>query len=217
MHNGFLMVEGEKMSKSLGNFITIHQLLDTEDFGGKRWPGEVLRLAMLETHYRQPIDFTVKALEVAEKVLNNWYKAVGDAKPYYYLGNERVEVSDWMHRVVDALRNDMNTHDAISVLNSASDFADEEEYGRERFKIAANLLGLLQMTESEWKAQFRSAVAVSDNEIMKAIAARLAARAAKNWKEADRIRDELAEQGIVLKDGKDPATGEVVTTWEVAR
>ena len=66
MHNGFLQVEGEKMSKSLGNFVTIHELLHTEKFGGRKWPGEVLRLAMLRTHYRQPIDWTVKALEEAE-------------------------------------------------------------------------------------------------------------------------------------------------------
>src|SRR5664279_237625 len=65
MHNGHLQVEGEKMSKSLGNFVTIHELLHTDKFGGRSWPGEVLRLAMLKTHYRQPIDFTVKALEEA--------------------------------------------------------------------------------------------------------------------------------------------------------
>ncbi|MGE0516684.1 MAG: cysteine--tRNA ligase, partial [Hyphomicrobiaceae bacterium] len=78
MHNGFLQVEGEKMSKSLGNFVTINELLETETFGGRRWPGEVLRLAMLMTHYRQPIDFSVRGLEVAQKTLDNWYRAVGD-------------------------------------------------------------------------------------------------------------------------------------------
>ena len=72
MHNGFLQVEGEKMSKSLGNFVTINELLHTENFGGRKWPGEVLRLAMLRTHYRQPIDFTVKALEEAEASLRKW-------------------------------------------------------------------------------------------------------------------------------------------------
>ena len=70
MHNGHLQVEGEKMSKSLGNFVTIHELLHTEKFGGRSWPGEVLRLALLRTHYRQPIDFTVKALEEAEQTLD---------------------------------------------------------------------------------------------------------------------------------------------------
>src|ERR1700690_2897640 len=81
MHNGFLQVEGEKMSKSLGNFVTIHELLRTTDFGGREWPGEVLRLAMLRTHYRQPIDWTVKALEEAEATLEGWYDAIGDVEP----------------------------------------------------------------------------------------------------------------------------------------
>ena len=80
MHNGFLQVEGEKMSKSLGNFVTIHELLRTTKFGGRTWPGEVLRLAMLRTHYRQPIDWTVKALEEAEATLDRWYDAVGDVE-----------------------------------------------------------------------------------------------------------------------------------------
>ena len=78
MHNGFLQVEGEKMSKSLGNFVTIHDLLATQTFGGRAWPGEVLRLAMLRTHYRQPIDWTVRALEEAEQTLDRWYASRSD-------------------------------------------------------------------------------------------------------------------------------------------
>ena len=69
MHNGFLQVEGQKMSKVLGNFVTINELLTTEKFGGRKWPGEVLRLAMLMTHYREPIDWTIKALEESETIL----------------------------------------------------------------------------------------------------------------------------------------------------
>src|SRR5947209_3290452 len=75
MHNGHLQVEGEKMSKSLGNFVTIHELLHTDKFGGRSWPGEVLRLALLRTHYRQPMDFTVRGLEEAEKTLEGWGEA----------------------------------------------------------------------------------------------------------------------------------------------
>src|SRR4051794_15531184 len=70
LHNGFLQVEGEKMAKSARNFVTIHELLATDRFGGRSWPGEVLRLAMLRTHYRQPIDWTVRALEEAERTLD---------------------------------------------------------------------------------------------------------------------------------------------------
>ena len=87
MHNGFLQVEGEKMSKSLGNFFTIHELLHTDKFGGKAWKGEVLRLAMMRSHYRQPIDWTVKALEEAEKTLSRWY---GNFARTGRLGGKRV-------------------------------------------------------------------------------------------------------------------------------
>ena len=73
MHNGFLQVEGEKMSKSLGNFITINELLATDNFGGRKWPGEVLRFAMLMTHYRQPIDWTVDRLRSGERLWTAWY------------------------------------------------------------------------------------------------------------------------------------------------
>src|SRR5690606_16740672 len=75
LHNGFLQVEGRKMSKSEGNFVTIRDLLETETFGGRKWPGEVLRLAMLMTHYREPIDFSVRKLEEAENVLRKWKRA----------------------------------------------------------------------------------------------------------------------------------------------
>ncbi len=79
MHNGFLQVEGRKMSKSEGNFFTIHELLDTEKFGGRKWPGEVLRLAMLMTHYREPIDFSVRRLEEAETILERFGRIRQDA------------------------------------------------------------------------------------------------------------------------------------------
>ena len=76
MHNGFLQVEGRKMSKSEGNFVTINELLNTEKFGGRKWPGEVLRLAMLMTHYREPIDFSVRKLEEAdESYWTNWLRS----------------------------------------------------------------------------------------------------------------------------------------------
>src|SRR5690606_35561625 len=91
MHNGFLQVEGQKMSKSLGNFFTIHQLLETEDFGGRKWPGEVLRLAMLMTHYREPIDFSLRRLEEALNLLEKWERAAGDAQSAATIAPELVE------------------------------------------------------------------------------------------------------------------------------
>ena len=106
MHNGFLQVESEKMSKSLGNFVTIHELLHTTKFGGRKWSGEVLRLAMLRTHYRQPIDWTVRALEEAEATLDGWYDDNRN-------GRRRAE-TDPDQAVLDALSDDLNTPAAIS-------------------------------------------------------------------------------------------------------
>ena len=81
MHNGFLQVEGQKMSKSLGNFVTINELLDTDKFGGREWDGQVLRLAMLKTHYRQPIDWSVRGLEEAQTALDGWMKFANGVEP----------------------------------------------------------------------------------------------------------------------------------------
>ena len=209
MHNGFLQVEGEKMSKSLGNFITINELLETDTFGGRRWPGEVLRLAMLMTHYRQPIDFSVRGLEVAEKTLDNWYRVVGDVTA--------ADASDFAIEVEQALSDDLNTPAAIAKLHTAYDAAREGADGAARFKTAANALGLLQGTESEWKKQRSAGVDVDEAKVSALIAARLDARKRKDFKESDRIRDELAAMGIQLKDSKNKETGEIETTWEVKR
>ena len=150
MHNGFLQVEGEKMSKSLGNFVTIHELLRTTRFGGRKWSGEVLRLAMLRTHYRQPIDWTVKALEEAESTLDRWYDAVGDVEP----GGEIAP------GVEEALCDDLNTPAALAELHrlahpgrGGSAEAGLTEAGQhwapELLKASANLLGLLRQTKSQ--------------------------------------------------------------------
>src|SRR5690606_23913958 len=108
MHNGFLMVEGQKMSKSLGNFLTIHQLLETDSFGGRKWPGEVLRLAMLMTHYREPIDFSLRRLEEARTLLEKWERAAGDARPAGQLAPD----------LVARLADDLDTPGAIARLHA---------------------------------------------------------------------------------------------------
>ena len=189
MHNGFLQVEGQKMSKSLGNFITIHQLLE-------EWPGEVLRLNMLRTHYRAPIDWTRKGLEESRKVLDKWYRAIGDVTA--------AEAPD--EAVVTALCDDLHTPRAIAELHRLAAGGRGEE-----LKASANLLGLLPMSGDEWFAATAPKVEVDEAEVERLIAARNAARAEKNWAEADRIRDELAARGIVLKDGPEG------TSWEIAR
>jgi len=196
MHNGFLQVEGQKMSKSLGNFYSIHELLETETFGGRSWSGEVLRLAMLMTHYREPIDFSVRKLEEAENTLRKWKRAA-DLVPA--AGQLPVEV-------ISALSDDLATYAAFQVLTQLASEAAEGNEAAAALKASLLFLGFDVASAK-----------VDEDKVAKAIADRLAFIAAKNWAEADRIRDELLAQGVQLKDGKDPATGERVTTWEVKR
>jgi cysteinyl-tRNA synthetase len=208
MHNGHLQVEGEKMSKSLGNFVTIHELLHTDKFGGRSWPGEVLRLAILKTHYRQPIDFTVKALEEAEASLLRWSETLIDSN---WSGGEFMSKSVLSGRFVDALHDDLNTPLALAELHKLHDWArrfrrDNAHGDMPRFLQALNLVGIdlrkLPTIESD----------VDDTFVSSLLSARNAARKNKNWAESDRIRDELDAMGIVLKDNKDGTT-----TWEPKR
>ncbi|MGA9826494.1 MAG: cysteine--tRNA ligase [Methylocystis sp.] len=212
MHNGFLQVEGEKMSKSLGNFVTIHELLNTEKFGGRKWPGEVLRLAMLRTHYRQPIDFTVKALEEAELSLRKWGAEIGTVDlngDGFGGGSGAPDGSGYgggfagIDTVLDALADDLNTPFALTILHAIDDSHELD--------LALKLLGIDIRSYAEW-VERETLRSVDEGVVDSLIATRLAARAAKNWAESDRIRDELAAMGVALKDNKDGTT-----TWEVKR
>jgi cysteinyl-tRNA synthetase len=179
MHNGFLNVEGEKMSKSLGNFVTIHELLAD-------WPADVLRFNMLRAHYRQPMDWTVAGMKESWDTLERWYDVA-----------EPVTAIKRGEAFLAALSDDLNTPQAIAELHKAP---PEELAG------GLSLLGFNPMSE-----RLASKKAVDAVEIARAIEARNAARTAKNFKESDRIRDDLLAQGIQLKDG--PAG----TTWEIKR
>jgi cysteinyl-tRNA synthetase len=193
MHNGFLQVEGEKMAKSAGNFVTIHELL-------KDWPGEAVRFTMLQTHYRQPINWTVAGLREAQKTLDHWYELTGDVEPGYLCAD-----------ALDALADDLNTPKAFAALHELRAEAAVAKPAAACLKASAQLIGLLQGTGAQW-ASFRPAsFAVDESKVSGLIEARAAARKAKDFKESDRIRDELAAMGVVLKDGKDG------TTWEIAR
>ena len=196
MHNGFVQVEGRKMSKSEGNFVTIHELLQTEKLGGRTWPGEVLRLAMLMTHYREPIDFSVKRLEEAERLIAKWPAAdVGGSAPD--------------PTVLAALSDDLNTVAAIQALHALAQAANADASLLPVFAASADLLGLLpKKTEID-----EAVVAEIDAKVRK----RLELLKAKNFAEADKLRDELTARGVQLKDGKDAATGERITTWEIKR
>jgi cysteinyl-tRNA synthetase len=194
LHNGFLQVEGEKMSKSLGNFITIRDLL-------KDWPGPVIRLAMLSTHYRQPIDWTLKGVREAERTLASWVDAAAaEAEPRPSPG------------VLEALLDDLNTPKAIAEMHALR--------GRDGHKsLAGNLafLGFDASAYGAWRDARVHDAAVPAEEIEALIAARAQARQARDFAAADRLRAEIEALGVTLRDGKDPQTGELVTSWEVKR
>ncbi|MEM6462926.1 MAG: cysteine--tRNA ligase [Pseudomonadota bacterium] len=189
MHNGFLQVEGRKMSKSEGNFVTIHELLASDRFGGRSWPGEVLRLAMLTTHYREPIDFSLRKLEDAERLLEKFARRAADASDS--------ALPD--AAVFEALSDDLNFSAALARLSELEGSA-----------LASTMAVLGFSTYRKPKA-----AGLDEAVIAGRIAERLTFIRQKDWTRADAIRDELASEGIQLKDGKDPETGDRITTWEV--
>jgi cysteinyl-tRNA synthetase len=219
MHNGFLQVEGEKMSKSLGNFVTIRDLLETGKFGDSTWPGDVLRLAMLRTHYRQPIDWTVKELERALEDLREWYGLIATEAPSHGTIDQGV---------LEALFDDLNTHGALVRVHELAKTGD-----RAALRASLTFLGFSCNPTSLTRRFYESvmdgirvldkAVATekadgthfedssTQKRVEELIASRQAARAAKNFAEADKVRDQLADLGVVLKDSKDG------TTWEFKR
>lgn len=195
LHNGHLTVGGEKMSKSLGNFLTVRDLL-------KKHPGEAIRLALLSTHYRQPFDFLDTALSSAKTTLDRFYTAL---KPFSMIEASTCQV------VLDALCDDLNTplaishlHELVKKLNKSQD-----ERVAAELKAGASLLGLLYQDHKTW---FQDAVhtELSSEEIEHYIHLRTQARTNRDFKESDRIRDILLKYHIILEDS---AQG---TTWKHA-
>ena len=202
LHNGFLQVEGEKMAKSAGNFVTIHELLATDRFGGRSWPGEVLRLAMLRAHYRQPIDWTVRSLEEADRELDRWYPLAA--------GSEAAAASP---EFLDALTDDLNTPEAITRIRELYGRAvSGEPEAAPRLAACGRLIGLFGHALPDWLALRQRRAGLDADRIERLIGLRATARAARDWAESDRIRDELAALGVRVKDNKDGTT-----SWEAAR
>jgi cysteinyl-tRNA synthetase len=201
LHNGFLQVEGQKMSKSLGNFITIHDLLETDKFGGRTWPGEVLRLAMLMTHYREPIDFTLVRLNEAEEKLRGWQRVASKAH-----GTGVVDPS-----VLEALGDDLGFHRASVAMDVIARKAN-----RGVDTAVECLAATLQFFGFTTSSLIADAEVFDTSRIEDAVTARLAALNAKDFAKADEIRAALLAEGVQLMDSRNDA-GERVTTWEMKR
>lgn len=198
MHNGYLMSEGEKMSKSLGNFYTVHELLE-------EFPGEAIRLALLKSHYRQPIDFTRDGLREAKVELDRFYGAL---RRHTSIETSEVGVPE---AVMTPLCDDLNTPGAISGLHKCLNDLNtvpgpHVADAKNNLLAAGNLLGLLNQPPEDWfkwQPAANSDMAMTDTDIEELIIERTEARATKDFAASDRIRDTLAEHNIVLEDSPD--------------
>ncbi|WEK58505.1 MAG: cysteine--tRNA ligase [Candidatus Brevundimonas phytovorans] len=214
MHNGFLTVDAEKMSKSIGNVLLLHDLVQA-------MPGEVVRWALLSAHYRQPLDWNQTLLEQSRKNLDRLYGVLRDADAALAdfdeatLDEAEMELAEnALDPVLDALEDDLNTPGAIAQLfglgNALRDLlndaeADINDVAMARWSLteAAGLLGVLALTPDEW---FEGGDPALKAEVEALLEQRAVARAEKNWGEADRIRDRLNALNVVVMDGPQGAT-----------
>ncbi|MCP5369887.1 MAG: cysteine--tRNA ligase [Rickettsiaceae bacterium] len=199
VHNGFLTVNHEKMSKSLGNFLTIKDLIDQEI------KGEVIRLVLMNCHYRKPLDYNDKTLKDHISMLNYWYQALENVGIEFGKENN-IDLPD---EFIDALCDDLNTHQAISIIHEyakklyvSGNDTDKIYYGKKLY-YAGKFLGFFNHTPNDW---FRGNI--SSDKIEQLISERAQAKMEKNWQKADKIRQTLADMNIIIEDGAGK------TTWK---
>ncbi len=204
MHNGFVRVDEEKMSKSLGNFFTVREVL-------KHYQPEVIRYFMLASHYRSPLNYAQDNLNQARSALDRLYLSVRGLAP-----SQAADLDTWRKSFDAAMDDDFNTPEALAVLQNLARVINAEEDPARRDSLGCTLrelggiLGLLQADPENYlkrETLGKGMDALGDEAINALVAKRNQARADKNWQESDRIRDELASRGIVLED--DPQC----TTW----
>ena len=194
LHNGFVNVEGNKMSKSEGNFVTVNQLK-------QKYQGEVIRLAMISTHYRQPLNWTENNLTECKKTLDKWYQLISENN--FSFDNEKIS-----SEVINALEDDLNTPKAISILHQLyKDCKSNDKNTVETFLSSANFLGILIHTSSEWLSWGKEKLNLDEKQIELLISERMSARDDGNFEKADKIRNNLEQKGILLEDN------EGKTTW----
>ncbi len=190
VHNGFVTIDKEKMSKSLGNIISISDAL-------KKYPGQVIRLALLSAHYSQPLDWNDELLKNQEGVLNKWY-------------NLYIEKNIKLNEVDEVLLDDLNTPGFIAKIHelyNAASKGDEEK--KMKFNQACKLIGLFNQTKKEWASSKKSKVSLTESYIAKKIEERTKAKKLGNFSLADKIRDELLSEGILIEDQKEK------TIWKI--
>ena len=184
VHNGFVTVNGEKMSKSLGNFLLVHDLI-------KEFPGEALRLTLLSAHYTQPLDFSIEKIIESKKVLDRLYGRLYALK--HITLSEEPTIADIEFN--EALFDDLNTPQAIAVMNQISTSSTNDAEEKKTLLAVGKVLGLLQQDPAVWLGYD-----ADQSQFEKLLQERTAARAAKNFKRSDEIRDELAAQGYAIED-----------------
>ncbi len=197
LHNGFLSIDQEKMSKSIGNVLLVHDLIKTI-------PGEVIRLALLSAHYRQPLDWSGETIESAKRMLDRLYGAI---RGIDVSADERA-AAEPPAAVIAALKDDLNTPKALAEMFNLARSLNKAEGETERLQLATNILaagdliGVLQNDAEDWFTSSTDSE-MSDDEIESLIADRNKARADKDFARGDAIRDELAAKGVSIEDGAD--------------